>query len=55
MADDNNQSKWMHDQEISFKRATEYLVSIRDALQQLVRQQKQELERMVGARDAVRK
>jgi hypothetical protein len=46
---------WAHDQDLSFKRINGHLQTLVDALQQGVDRYKQELARMIGARDLVRK
>lgn len=55
MKDPGTGGKWMHDQDISFKRVTGHLVTLKDAVQATIDHEKAKLARMIGARDSFRK
>jgi hypothetical protein len=47
--------EWKHNQEVSFKGVRELLTVVKDRLDDMLKEKKAELQRMVGARDSLRK
>ena len=55
MSDASKPPEWKHDQEISFKGVRDLLTVVKDGLENMLKEKKAELQRMVGARDSLRK
>lgn len=48
-------ASWKHDQDLSFKNVRTVLESAKSALEKAIDVEKQNLSRMIGARDGIRK
>jgi hypothetical protein len=46
---------WRHDQELSFNRVNQHLVTLKDAMEKAIDFERRKLSKMVGAKDLVRK
>jgi hypothetical protein len=57
MNDNENkpQNKWAHDQDISFKKFSSHLLTLKESIQKAIEFERENLSKMVGARDSIKK
>jgi len=53
--EDLKKGVWKHDQELSFNRVNQHLVTLKDAMEKAIDFERRKLSKMVGAKDLVRK